>query len=112
MNTGQWSHDEDMLLRLNYREHGASWCMWESLLPGRTDNSIRNRARRLGLAGGGEPEVRFKADANVERTVVRMFNDGMACSTIDLEMRMPEGRAHDIIVGYWAEEKDRMLRPR
>lgn len=52
---GDWSKEEDEMIVAAVREHGTKWSTIQKLLPGRSDNSIKNRyysairkAQRLG----------------------------------------------------------------
>jgi hypothetical protein len=40
---GPWSLEEDQLLLQAHRDHGSKWSVIARSLPGRTDNSIKNR---------------------------------------------------------------------
>ena len=40
---GDWSHEEDQLIVNAVREHGTKWSLIQKSLPGRSDNSIKNR---------------------------------------------------------------------
>jgi hypothetical protein len=45
---GDWSREEDQLIVAAVREHGTKWSTIQRQLPGRSDNSIKNRcARRI-----------------------------------------------------------------
>ena len=40
---GDWSKEEDQLIVAAVREHGTKWSLIQKQLPGRSDNSIKNR---------------------------------------------------------------------
>ena len=40
---GDWSADEDMLLFESQRHFGNRWCEISKILPGRTENAVKNR---------------------------------------------------------------------
>ena len=40
---GDWSHEEDQLIVNAVREYGTKWSLIQKSLPGRSDNSIKNR---------------------------------------------------------------------
>ena len=41
---GDWSQEEDELIVAYVREHGTRWSIIQKQLPGRSDNSIKNRS--------------------------------------------------------------------
>lgn len=46
-----------------------------------------------------------------QEVVLQCFREGvMAPSAIDVLLKMPSGRAHDLIVSHWAEDKERAKR--
>ena len=50
---GGWSREEDQLIVAAVREHGTKWSTIQKQLPGRSDNSIKNRCASLvGRVGG------------------------------------------------------------
>lgn len=68
---GYWTAEEDHLIINAVREHGTKWSTIQKLLPGRSDNSIKNRYysairkfRRLQRrSSGGEGELEGVGDA-------------------------------------------------
>jgi hypothetical protein len=40
---GEWLPEEDASIRESFLEHGSSWAAFSLMMPGRTDNSIKNR---------------------------------------------------------------------
>lgn len=103
MATTPWSREEDRILAANYPLHGSVWAGWEALLPNRTDKSIRGRAARLGIRSDGYVPSR----SGINASVMRLFREGETCSQIDRLLSLPGGKAHDIVVAVWYEEKMR-----
>lgn len=98
-----WSPDEDRLLRANYPSHGSTWEGWRRLLPDRTESSIRNRAQRLDIF---RDQYATTASDDADERVIQLFHAGWPCSRIDGVLGLPEGRAHRVVVGSWADETE------
>lgn len=103
MATTSWSREEDRILAANYPSHGSSWVGWESLLPDRTGSSIRNRAQKIGVSRDDYVLPRV----TMSESIIRMFHEGSTCSRIDELLGLHDGKAHDVVVKAWYEEKQR-----
>lgn len=113
-----WSEQEDEVLRAHYAERGPSWAGWAEVLQGRSQQSIVNRANRLGLRvtrRGGAAQARARMSApgiapsrpvEFEAQVLGRMADGMAPSQIDREMHWPSGRAAAIASEAWRRDKE------
>lgn len=110
-----WSADEDAILRAHYVEHGRCWAGWESLLPGRSQNSLASRARRLGLyvtdrheefvRRGPKPKPRPRPQEDpMERRILRLMAGGMTASEIDKAHGWVPGRTTQILTERWKRE--------
>lgn len=95
--TRKWSTEEDFALRACYRDRGHRWAGWTDLLPGRSYESIRKRALRLGLARNAVVMERPAAE------VMALMRTGVAPSDIDKTLGLAPGTAHSRIIAAWAE---------
>ena len=84
-----FSQEEDAFLRENYAEHGAAWCAAQ--LRGRTEGSVRNRAKRLSLTRGPIPPAP-PPPAPAPALAVR--KPGSFDLSFSLADRAPEGIEH------------------
>lgn len=50
--------------------------------------------------------------SDTERDVAALMAKGLAPSEIDRALRLPEGRAHEVVVQKWAEDKAKSGRRR
>lgn len=77
----EWSNDEVDILIGTYEEHGPSWVGYESLLPGRTRESIRSKANSLGITCASNKRMLVSREDELE--VMRHMRAGLAPSRID-----------------------------
>ena len=106
-----WSEEEDSILKAHYAERGHKWIGWESLLPGRTPNSIYRHARSIGLGWMRERTIkkaRPKKQNPVTRTrdpyegyVLECLEHGMAPSDVDRQMKWTPGKTRLIMTSRW-----------
>lgn len=95
----KWSTEEDSALRSCYRTMGCGWQGWLDLLPGRSYDAIRNRARRLGLSS----DTRTSWPRSLlENEVMALMRRGVAPSGIDEALGLPPGTACECVVSAWA----------
>lgn len=109
MKSPNWSKDEDEILKAHYADRGSCWEGWESLLPGRTNNAISNRANSLGLLRKGAsrqkkpmkmPSARRTRDP-YESYILSCLEDGMTPADIDAKMKWHPGRTVQILTERW-----------
>ena len=112
-----WGEDELRILRGLYPRHGIHWEGWESVLPGRTIDAIKNKALQLRMeephpkANGGRKMRRAGARERERKEVVlpdpmevyvlKRLADGCTLKEIDAEKHWPEGRAKMILNERW-----------
>ena len=103
-----WSAAEDAMLVAHYQERGPSWRGWADLLPGRSKKAIKTRASRLGLTA---PERRaasaVRHPSEHGQRVRDLMAKGKTPSQIDREMRWPEGKAKQVLMGTWETKGER-----
>ena len=85
---GEWSKEEDQLIVASVREFGTKWSLIQKKLPGRSDNSIKNRyysairkAQRLEKRKEGGPAPASDGDA----------------SASDVAPTPPQGNSPDVV---------------
>lgn len=59
---GSWNYEEDLLIFEQYNQRGPKWSLIAKMLPGRTDNAIKNRWH-------SSLSKRIKIDSNGKRTL-------------------------------------------
>lgn len=59
----EWTKPEDDLIRMSVQTHGCKWRLIAALLPGRSDDAVRNRWKRLSEAAQPKPSL-VRADAS------------------------------------------------
>lgn len=99
----RWSADELDILMAHIGDHGAEWPGWEELLPGRTPDAIKARARRPVVPCAPrqrEPAVAHDP-ASDARAVMRLLRRGMTPSEADREIGLAPGTARDLAVRAW-----------
>jgi hypothetical protein len=126
----KWSDSEDRALRVFYPKHGPSWVGWPEVLNGRTKNSIKERARILGLRAPVPPrkerpekpnkpkrkpahkegmhyekvEVPYTPDP-YEDYVIACMEAGMTPAQIDEKMKWYVGTTTKILTRRWEHEQ-------
>ena len=98
--SAHWSRDEEEILARTYPEHGPMWIGYESILPGRTAQSIATKARRMGIASM-HCEHMPDEPSELEERVMALMADGMTTSEIDMELGLSKGKAHELVVSRW-----------
>ena len=90
-----WSSEEDDVVRTYFPKHGQRWPGWSEVLPGRSWDSIRARAIRIGINGDGCGAVAIGSKLR------RLMESGIAMSQIDLLMGWPPGHTKDLLMRSW-----------
>ena len=47
INKGEWKYEEDLILLIKHKEFGKKWSKISKEIPGRTENSVKNRLNTL-----------------------------------------------------------------
>jgi hypothetical protein len=81
---GEWTAEEDEIIMSMQQEWGNQWAKITSLLPGRTDNAVKNRYHATLRAAKGK---RFNC-INGNRTFTTTASSSSGSTTVDLDMDM------------------------
>lgn len=92
---GAWSSEEDEALRVYFPRHGLKWDGWSEVLPGRSWDSIRARASRIGANGDTSNVV------TIDDKLRRLMESGLAMSQIDSLMGWPPNHTKKLLMRSW-----------
>jgi hypothetical protein len=84
---GNWSDEEDALIFELYKKHGSSWSKIAKLIPGRTENAIKNRFY----------STLRKLTADKKKTLGDINSDIIKNEKMDLEPNSGNGPQHGIL---------------
>ncbi|CAG9314498.1 MYBL2_1 [Blepharisma stoltei] len=77
LNKGEWSLEEDLLLMKQKLEVGKKWCSIAKRMPGRTENSVKNRWNSLIKAAKKIKELDNTADDLIAAILIEEFTDSL-----------------------------------
>lgn len=100
--SASWTQEEESILKAHYREKGPTWEGWESLLPGRTTDSIRWKAKKMRLTNGTNEKMRCVDP--VESYILSCLKNGLTPSDVDKRSKWPPGRTKLILTEMWQRE--------
>lgn len=89
-----WLEDEDVKLVTHYESRGSLWEGWKLVLPDRSSQEIRRRAKALQINQRSLERAR-------EIDVLSLMKTGASPSRIDTMLGCKPGTAHDTVVTRW-----------